>query len=115
QLKLLTRNRLARRLILALDPDNAGMKATMRGLNVAREVLGNSAMVFDPKGMMRQGGKLGIEIMVMTLPEGQDPDDLIREQPDVWQTLIDTAQPVADYVIAVGTADVTPKSTMGER
>ncbi len=113
QLKQLSRY--ARRLILALDPDVAGIKATMRGLNVARQTLGATAPVFDPKGIMRHASKLGIEILVVTLPEGQDPDDLIRDNPDGWRKLIDSAQSVADYVIQVGTAELTPKSSFGER
>jgi DNA primase len=113
QLRLLSR--FANRLILALDPDAAGMKATMRGLEVARKVLGDASYVFDPKAMMRQGGKLGIDILVMTLPDAQDPDDLIRDTPERWQEMVDSAQPVADYVIAMGTADISAKTPMTER
>jgi DNA primase len=113
QLKQLSKY--ARRLILALDPDTAGVKATMRGLDVARQTLGDSSVVFDPKGIMRQASKLDVEIMVMTLPEDQDPDDLIRDDPAAWQRLIDTAQSVADYVIAAGTSHLTPQTTFSER
>ncbi len=105
----------ARRLILALDPDIAGIKATMRGLNVARQTLDDSKVFFDPSAMMRQASKLDLEIMVVTLPEGQDPDDLIRDNPEAWQNLIDTALPVVDYVISAGTAHLTPNATLGER
>jgi DNA primase len=113
QLKQLSRY--ARRLILALDPDVAGIKATMRGLDVARQTLGDSELVFDPRGIMRHASKLGVEILVVTLPEGKDPDDLIRENPDGWRQLIGTAQSVADYVIAAGTTSLTPTSTFSER
>jgi DNA primase len=105
----------ARRLILALDPDVAGMTATMRGLDVMRQTLGDSSVMFDPKGIMRQGSKLGVEILVMTLPEGKDPDDLIREDTGAWRSLVANAEPVADYVINVGTAHITPKSTFSDR
>jgi DNA primase len=113
QLKQLSRY--ARRLVLALDPDVAGIKATMRGLDVARQTLGGSELVFDPRGIMRQASKLGVEILVMTLPEGQDPDDLIRENPDDWRQLIESARSVADYVIAAGTSSLTDKSTFSDR
>ncbi len=105
----------ARRLILALDPDIAGIKATMRGLEVARQTLGDSELVFDPRGMMRQASKLDMEILVITLPDGQDPDDLIRDKPEAWQALIDTAQSVTDYVISAGTAHLTAQATFSER
>src|SRR5260221_10374288 len=52
QLKQLSRY--ANRLILALDPDVAGIKATMRGLDVARQTLGAPEAVFDPRGAIRQ-------------------------------------------------------------
>ncbi len=83
--------RYARRLILALDPDAAGMKATMRDLEVAR-------------GLIRQGGRLNLDIRVLRLPEGKDPDALIREGPDAWRRLIEEALPVAEYVIRQATA-----------
>ncbi len=105
----------ARRLVLALDPDAAGAKATLRGVEVVRKTLGDSSLVFDPRGMMRQAGKLDIEIMVMTLPDGQDPDDLIRDNPDGWRELVENAQPVVDYVIAAGTAHLTANSTFTDR
>jgi DNA primase len=113
QLKQLSKY--ARRLILALDPDVAGVKATMRGLNVARQSLDDSQVFFDPSAMMRNASKLDLEIMVVTLPEGQDPDDLIRENPQAWQNLIAAATPVVDYVIAAGTAHLTPSASLGER
>src|SRR5579859_1764652 len=101
----------ARRLILALDPDAAGVQATLRGVEVARKTLGDSSVVFDPRGMLRQAGKLDVEILIMTLPDGQDPDDLIRDNPHGWGQLVENAEPVVDYVIAAGTADITTRST----
>src|SRR5258708_39118419 len=65
--------------------------------------------------MMRQAANLDIEIMVMTLPDGQDPDDLIRDNPDGWKELVENAQPVVDCVIAAGTAHLTANSTFTDR
>ncbi|MCZ7542620.1 MAG: toprim domain-containing protein [Anaerolineae bacterium] len=94
----------ARRLILALDPDVAGVRATMRDLEVAREALSeDTAPTFDARGMIRLGGQLDIDIRILRLPKGKDPDDLIREQPEVWQRLLDEALPVAKYVIEQAT------------
>ncbi len=114
QLRLL--NRYARRLILALDPDPAGINATMRGLNVARETLdGERVVTFDPRGMMRYTGLLELDIRVISLPEGNDPDDLIRRDPAAWEALLANAVPVADYVIQQGTAHLTAQSSPQER
>jgi len=109
-------NRYAHRLILALDPDAAGINATMRGLNVARETLdGDRVVTFDPRGMMRYTGLLELDIRVVSLPEGNDPDDLIRRDPAAWEALLARAIPVADYVIQRGTAHLTAQSSPQER
>ncbi len=108
-------SRYARRLILALDPDVAGAKATMRGLNVVREASGSAETFFDAAAVMRHAGTLELDLRVVTLPGSQDPDDLIRENPEGWRRLIAAAQPVAEYVIEVGTADVTPQTPAAER
>lgn len=114
QLRLL--DRYANRLVLALDADAAGIKATMRGLNVAQETLGGEQTVtFDPHGMMRYTGLLNMDIRVVSLPDGLDPDDLIREAPDAWESLIQRAIPVADYVVQQATASLTDQSSLYER
>ncbi|MBN1679208.1 MAG: DNA primase [Anaerolineae bacterium] len=109
-------DRYASRLILALDPDTAGVNATMRGLNVARETLeGEHTVTFDPRGMMRYTGMLDMDIKVVSLPAGQDPDDLIRENPDAWEDLLQRAVPVADYVIDQRTAHLDNRASLHER
>ncbi|WP_119071854.1 DNA primase [Aggregatilinea lenta] len=106
----------ATRLILALDPDAAGASATLRGLDVARQTLGgDEAMTFDPRGIMRYTGTVDMDLRVVTLPEGQDPDDLIRENPGAWEQLIERAVPVAVYVIEQGTAHLSSQSSYYER
>lgn len=105
----------AKRLILALDADAAGVRATMRGLNVMRESSESHAIYFDPVTVIRQASRFDLEIQVVTVPEGKDPDDLIRKDPEAWRTLIQMAQPVSDYVISVGTAHLTPESSLSER
>ena len=80
QLKQL--GRYAKRLILALDPDAAGVNATMRGLSVMRKALGDYRPVHDPhNALMRISHELNIDVRILTVPDGLDPDDLIRETP----------------------------------
>lgn len=100
QLNLL--KRYTRRFVIALDADAAGAKATLRSLEVARETLEREAdSRFDARGLVRHEGRLKADIRIMTLPEGQDPDDLIRQDAAVWPILIERALPVAAYVIEV--------------
>ncbi|MBN1565714.1 MAG: DNA primase [Anaerolineae bacterium] len=114
QLKQL--DRYANRLILALDPDMAGVNATMRGLNVAQQTLGADQQAsFDPRGMIRYTGMLNMDIRVVTLPDGQDPDDLIRENPAAWEALVGRAIPIAEYVIQQSTASLNRHSSYHER
>jgi DNA primase len=103
QMRLL--KKFSKRIILALDADAAGDAATLRGLSVAREALEREAdVVFDPRGLVRTEGRLGADIRVMTLPEGLDPDDVIRRDPAEWRQVVEAAEPVVAYVIRVLTA-----------
>jgi len=100
QMRLL--KKYSRRIILALDADAAGDAATLRGLSVAREALDREAdVVFDPHGLVRTEGRLGADIRVMTLPPGQDPDEVILRAPAEWLSLVEAAEPVVAYVIRV--------------
>lgn len=103
QLKLLA-PRYASKIIMALDADDAGQNATRRSLETARQTL-----VAD------YTGKLSIDIRVLQIPGAKDPDDLLREDPDRWQSLVDNAMPVADYVIQMETANLPDTATMQER
>ncbi len=105
-------------LVLALDADTAGQAATLRGLQVAPGALGENAtavpawqgqvrrkqvsgrQVFSklPEGMPRIVGRQKGEIKVLSLPEGQDPDSLIREQPEQWRALVDQSVPMLDFI-----------------
>jgi DNA primase len=98
QLKQL--QRYTKRLVLALDPDAAGISATLRGVEVAQETLEQEwEPVFDPRGLVGYEGRLGAEIRVLRLPSGQDPDDLIREDPQRWAELVEGAVSVVDFYL----------------
>ncbi len=98
QVRLL--KRYTRRFILALDPDAAGVQATLRGLEVARETLDRELVpVFNPRGLVGFERRLGAEIRVLTLPSGQDPDDLIRQDPARWTALVQESLSVVEFVL----------------
>ncbi len=98
QLRQLQRH--TQRLVLALDPDAAGVQATLRGVEVAREALEQQwEPVFDPRGLVGYEARLGAEIRALRLPRGQDPDDLIREDPQLWARLVAEAAPVVEFYL----------------
>jgi DNA primase len=72
-LKKLTKN-----LVLSLDSDAAGEEAMLR-------TVGYESIV-------------GAEMRVIVLPEGKDPDDVIREDVNTWQGLVERAVPLVDFM-----------------
>ena len=103
QLKLLV-PRLAKKIILSLDSDAAGQSATRRSLEVARETL-----------QADYAGRLSADIRILVVPGAKDPDDLIREAPEMWPQLVMDAQPVADYVIEGEKAALPEHASVQER
>ena len=92
--------RLCKKFVLALDPDVAGVNAMLRGLDVARETLDRDASaVFDARGLIHFEGHLQVDIRVLMMPGGQDPDEVIRGDPAGWPRLVENALPVVEYVL----------------
>ncbi|MFS8531384.1 DNA primase [Sphaerobacter thermophilus] len=97
------------RIILALDADAAGQMATLRGLDVLRESLGEADRpVLDARGLVRFERTLKADIRIAPLPEGQDPDDLIRRDPDAWRAAVAEAKPLLDFYIDAVIGDTPP-------
>jgi DNA primase len=93
-------SRLCKKFILALDPDVAGVQAMLRGLDVARETLDrDTSPVFDARGLIHFEGHLQVDIRVLVMPGGKDPDEVIRDDPAGWPRLVENALPVVEYVL----------------
>ncbi|MCE5207006.1 MAG: DNA primase [Chloroflexi bacterium] len=95
-----------RRIFLALDPDAAGQKATLRGLELARQSLDHSADfvpgtegIFDSRGLIRYEARLEADLRITTLPEGKDPDEIVMEDPQEWIKILADAKPVVEHVM----------------
>ena len=84
---------------LALDADAAGQEATVRKLE---EVLA-AAADRDSTAYSRHVGPIirrdQMEIRIALLPEGSDPDDLIRHDPQAWTSAIEGAVAGTDFMI----------------
>ena len=98
QLRIL--KRFTRNVVLALDADTAGNRATLRGLTIAREAMDReSDPVFDSRGLVRHEGRMDADIRIVSLPQGKDPDELLAEDPGSWPVLLAAAKPVVEYVM----------------
>lgn len=98
QLRLL--KRFTRRIILALDADAAGEKATLRGLEIARQALDRSEEIsFNPRGLLRYEARLEADVRVTTIPEGKDPDEIVMRDPEEWRAIVQAAKPIVIHVM----------------
>lgn len=71
--------RFSEKIILALDQDSAGDAAARRGIEIA--------------------DRAGLDIRVVKVPNGKDPDEAARHNSALWQAAIDHAVPFYDFVI----------------
>ncbi|NLV73164.1 MAG: DNA primase [Chloroflexi bacterium] len=89
-----------RDLVLALDPDIAGLRATERGYGVASAAMEREVVpVPTAEGLIRYEERLAASIRVLELPDGRDPDELVRSDRARWDALVAEAPPVVQYFI----------------
>ena len=92
--------RFTRRFVLALDPDAAGVAATMRGLEVARESVDKSSDVtFDARGLLHNEARLQADLRISALPDGMDPDEIVLRDPGEWKRIIENSKPIINHVL----------------
>ncbi|HSF81841.1 MAG TPA: DNA primase [Anaerolineales bacterium] len=92
--------RFTRKFVLALDADAAGVQATLRGLQVARQSLDREHdPVFDARGLLGYEARLQADIRVTTLPAGLDPDDIVNRDPQEWERILKEARPIVLHVM----------------
>lgn len=98
QMRLL--KRFTRKIVLALDPDAAGQKAVLRGLDAARQALDrDEELAFDARGLLRHEARLQADLRVASLPEGLDPDEIVERDREEWGRIIQQARPVVEHVL----------------
>ncbi len=85
--------------VLALDADNAGSEATIRAVEVASGAADSDTVAtIDWRGLVSYQNVLQADIRIAAIPEGEDPDSLVRSDPARLRALIDEAKPVADHL-----------------
>ena len=74
--------RYADTVLISYDGDSAGQNANLRGLDILKDE--------------------GLNVKVVPLPEGLDPDDVIKQRgAEGYQACLDSAMPLIDYKLAV--------------
>jgi len=81
-----TLKKLTKNIIFALDADAAGDEASLRCVGYENT--------------------LDAEVKVIILPRGKDPDDVIKEDAQIWQRLLEEALPVVDYTFNMVTSEL---------
>jgi DNA primase len=80
--------------VLCFDGDSAGLRAAERAANIVLPLL-----------------KPGQTVRIATLPEGLDPDDLIKQQGrDAFAEVLSRAQPLSEMVWSMETGGVLPET-----
>src|SRR3989304_5880989 len=98
QLRLL--KKFTRRIVLALDPDVAGQKAVLRGLDAARSDMDREGELgFDARGLLRNEARLQADLRVAALPDDLDPDEIVARDKDEWKRIIEGAKPIVTHVM----------------
>jgi len=80
---------------VAFDDDRAGQDAAERAIPLAQE--------------------LGIEMSIVRIPKGKDPDELIKEDVKAWHTAIESHQYMVDWLIDRIAGDIDLASAQGKR
>ncbi|KPL81352.1 hypothetical protein SE18_22090 [Herpetosiphon geysericola] len=108
-------NKMTKRITLAMDGDAAGQSAALRGLETLRETLDTHVRpVPTASGLLRWERELDATIAIALLPDGRDPDDIVRNNPDDWRALIANAQPLMDFYLATLTRGLDLGSAKGK-
>jgi DNA primase len=102
--------RYARRVVLAMDPDAAGLAAAERagGLFIGLDSPENMARSARSADELSASAEL--ELRVAPLPPGQDPDEIARDNPAAWEQAIREAAPYAEFLLKRLMGTETPDS-----
>ena len=106
--------RLSRNIVLALDADAAGQGATIRSLEMLPGALDRELTPIGVERASRPGADTMIlwqrrfktHISIVQLPEGKDPDELIRRDPASWPNVVASALPFLDFYVEAALAGV---------
>ncbi|HSX31216.1 MAG TPA: DNA primase [Candidatus Saccharimonadales bacterium] len=80
---------------LSFDADRAGLAATERAIPIA--------------------AKVGVQLSIISIPSGKDPDELIRQNVKIWEDIITKPQYAVDWLIDRYTVQLDLATAVGKR
>lgn len=107
--------RFARRVVLAMDPDAAGLAAAERAGGLFLGLDTPERMAQAARSADAIAGAADMDLRVAPLPPGKDPDEIARDAPDTWRGAIDQALPFAEFLLRRIMGPERPQSPMEAR
>jgi DNA primase len=106
--------RLSHNVYLALDADAAGQRATLKGLSALRESAEEGGhLVTTAQGAVRL--ESDVTLRIIRMPDGRDPDEVIKGDPELWRRLVAEAAPVMEFYLGAYTAGLDLKRPEDQR
>ena len=112
--------RYTRSVVLALDADEAGVDAALRGEQIIREAEsdeGGEVTIDVGRGwrsLIRVQSRAAVDVRIFRVPEGKDPDEAIRAHPESWPAWVAAAAPPFEFRLQVELARLD-RSSPAER
>lgn len=91
--------RYAKRIVLAMDPDAAGLAAAERAGGLFLSLASPELMARSARSAEQLTRGAELELRVAPLPPGKDPDEVARDSPAAWEKAIAGALPFAEFLL----------------
>ncbi|MEC9309510.1 MAG: DNA primase [Chloroflexota bacterium] len=105
--------RLTKDVIMALDADSAGQQATLRSLESSWNIFQRMPRNRSQESMTYTE-QSDLNLRVALLPEGQDPDQVIRESPEKWRECTEQSSTLFDYLVPALSSQIDIESPRGK-
>ena len=105
--------RLTSQVTLALDPDAAGQQATLRSLETSWRVF--QARTAGQSGATTVFQRVDVpELKIALMPDGLDPDQVIRRSAAEWSSLVAQGMPMMEYLFSALSAQLDLSTPQGK-
>jgi DNA primase len=107
--------RLAGRVVLAMDPDSAGLAAAERAGALFLGFDSSESMARSARSADSLATRAELDLRVAPLPPGKDPDEVARDDPASWAAAITSAVPYIDFLLQRAMGGERPESPVEAR